>query len=243
MTRLIGIAYSPWTEKARWALDHHRIAYTYEEHLPMLGELPLRVRARRRRVSVPVLFDDGEVFGDSFAIARHAEAKSGRFSLFPPPKLVEITAWNARSEAALRAGRARLIVKMLEAPAARREALPSWVPDALRGPLDPLARMGATFLGRKHGTSESSLATNESTLVQVLEELRAGLGGGDYLLGEFTYADISMAVVLQYVKPVDDAFIKLGPATREVWGHPALAARFADLLAWRDRTFERHRRA
>ena len=43
---LYGVGYSPWTERARWALDHHRIAYRYREHLPMLGEPMLRRRAR-----------------------------------------------------------------------------------------------------------------------------------------------------------------------------------------------------
>ncbi len=37
--RLIGLHYSPWTEKARWALDRQRVPYAFEEHLPMLGEM------------------------------------------------------------------------------------------------------------------------------------------------------------------------------------------------------------
>ena len=41
---LIGIGYSPWTEKARWALDHHGIDYRYSEHLILFGMLPLRIK-------------------------------------------------------------------------------------------------------------------------------------------------------------------------------------------------------
>src|SRR5262245_44456729 len=41
---LLGAFYSPWTERARWALDHHGIAYRFEEHVPVVGELALRRR-------------------------------------------------------------------------------------------------------------------------------------------------------------------------------------------------------
>jgi len=44
------------------------------------------------------------------------------------------------------------------------------------------------------------------------------------------------------VRPVKDSFIALGPGTREVWTQPELAARFADLLDWRDAIYEKHRR-
>jgi hypothetical protein len=44
------------------------------------------------------------------------------------------------------------------------------------------------------------------------------------------------------VRPVRNAFIRLGPATRAAWTTPSLEARFADLLAWRDALYEKHRR-
>ena len=36
--RLIGLHCSPWSIRARWVLDHHRIEYVWEEYTPMLGE-------------------------------------------------------------------------------------------------------------------------------------------------------------------------------------------------------------
>jgi len=74
MRTLVGEAYSPFSEKARWALDHHRIPYAYREHYPLIGELSLRLRARRLkgRVSTPLLLaPEGPVL-DSFAIAMSA---------------------------------------------------------------------------------------------------------------------------------------------------------------------------
>src|SRR5690606_17418493 len=76
MRSLVGLVYSPWTQRARWALDHHRVVYRSEPYTPLLGELALRRRLGRfrGRVSVPVLFTDAAVIDDSVAIARHAEA-------------------------------------------------------------------------------------------------------------------------------------------------------------------------
>jgi glutathione S-transferase len=51
-----------------------------------------------------------------------------------------------------------------------------------------------------------------------------------------------MASALQGVSAVADDYIPLGPATRAVWTQPELAAEFSDLVAWRDRLYERHRR-
>ena len=48
MRTLYGLTQSAWTEKARWALEHHGIAYRYHEHVPVLGEVLLRLKARPR---------------------------------------------------------------------------------------------------------------------------------------------------------------------------------------------------
>jgi glutathione S-transferase len=78
MRTLYGLSQSPWTEKARWALDHHSVAYRYHEHVPVLGELLLRAKARSRprgtKASVPLLTDGDAVLCSSLAIARHAES-------------------------------------------------------------------------------------------------------------------------------------------------------------------------
>ena len=47
MLDLYGIAYSPWTAKARWALDHHKIPYRYREHLILFGMPELRWRLKK----------------------------------------------------------------------------------------------------------------------------------------------------------------------------------------------------
>jgi glutathione S-transferase len=48
MRKLVALHYSPWSEKARWALDHHGVAYRYEEYKILLGEPKLRLATKKR---------------------------------------------------------------------------------------------------------------------------------------------------------------------------------------------------
>ena len=134
---LVGEGFSPWTEKARWALDHHRILYRYEEYTPLLSEPWLRIRAGRGSgtISVPYLLGgDGLSLGDSFAIAREADRR-GNGSLVPEDQIDEITTWNERSERLMRAGRARILAQTEENRELQSESLPSQLPQALRSML------------------------------------------------------------------------------------------------------------
>ena len=244
MARLVALPYSPWSEKARWALDHHRIPYRFEAYVPMLGEPMLRLRTKRLLgpVSVPVLLnDDGPIF-DSFAIARHAERNGSGSPLFPDAHLAEITRWNDRSDEALSAGRTAFVARLLASRAAQEEALPSLIPRALRPTLTGIAQLGAQFVASKYRVPRDTEGV-EATIAAALDELRAARGGRAYLLdGELTYADLTAAMMLQIVRPVRDTFIRLGPATRACWTMPALEARYADLLEWRDQLYDKHRR-
>ena len=71
MTEFVALSYSPWSEKARWPLEHHGIEFREHQYVPLLGapRLRLRLRRLRGRVTVPVLFTRDRVLADSFAIA------------------------------------------------------------------------------------------------------------------------------------------------------------------------------
>ena len=243
MTHLIALSYSPWSEKARWALDHHRVPYRYEEYVPMLGEPLLRARLRRLtgKVTVPVLLHEGGSYTDSFDIARHAERAGTGEPLFPPTVIAEIMRWNERSESGLAAGRTLAVEGTASSVDAQVEALPPFVPASVRPMVTSVARLGVSFLRSKYKTGIDR-GTAEASLAGVLEELRTNLAGEPYLFEELTYADITMAVTLQFVRPVRDAFIPLGAATRRVWTNEGLSRRFADLIDWRDALYEKHRR-
>ena len=146
MIQLYAESFAPWCEKARWALDHHRVAYRYTEHVPMVGELRLRLAARKLRgvVTVPLLVTGSGVLMDSVAIARAAEGlggppEKGPQTLFPEGEAQALAQWNLWSEIVMTSGRALLLGRMLRHPEAR-EQLPPFVPKGFRPMLQPWPR-------------------------------------------------------------------------------------------------------
>jgi glutathione S-transferase len=244
MRTLYGLSQSPWTEKARWALDHHAIAYRYHEHVPVLGEVLLRIKARNRpsgtKPSVPLLVDGDEVLCSSFAIARHAEVVGRGAPLFPNGAEHAVAHWSDVSDRIIGAGRAKVLVGLRENREARREALPPFVPGPLRAVLGPIAMTAAMFLGSKYDVPPDPDAVAERDLRPALVEIEKALAAGPYLLGStFSFADVAIAASLQALSPRKES--KLGPATRAIWSNESLARDFEDLLAWRDTVYAKHR--
>jgi glutathione S-transferase len=241
--QLYGMSFSPYSEKARWALDHHRVPFEWHEHVPLAGELALRMRAGSigKKASVPLAVDGDVVLRDSVAIARHAE-KIGRGSPLVPDD-ASSREWDEKSAAALGAGRVLVVRRSLEDEAALRDSLPRWMPGLLRGVSTPIAASANRFLLRKYDAEGTGDDAARETMRQQLLALRAALGGRATLASDFSYADLTMAVVLQMVVPVDEQFIRLGDARRRAWTDETLAGEFQDLVAWRDRLYAEHRTA
>jgi glutathione S-transferase len=242
---LVGLSYSPWTEKARWALDHCGVGYRYTEHLLILGMPSLRAKLGRWKggVTVPAFIDGSTRLTDSFLIARHAD-REGKAGLFPEGAVDRVREFNDLSESALDAARVALLFRMDADRDSRRQSLPGFVPRALRPAFEPVARLGMAYIRSEFALAGKTAEGSEETIRQVLKRLRAALaeGRGDYVIGErFSYADIVLAVVLQAVEPVAERFLPLEPAVRRVWASPRLREEFGDLVSWRDRIYERHR--
>ncbi|MRG95699.1 glutathione S-transferase family protein [Polyangium spumosum] len=244
--RLYGIPFSPWSEKARWALDHHRIAYEKVDHQLLVGDIRLRILLRKPtgRVTVPVLDDRGVLFTDSFDIARHADSIGAGPKLFPAGREAEIEAWNRRSEAGLAALRAAMILRVLDEPAAAKAMLPKGIPDVVEPLLLLVGRRVMELFAAKYEMRKGA-ASHRAVVEENLDALEEALAGGrKYLIGDtFSYADITMALLLQMVRPVDKRFMSVGPGGREGWSNPDLAERYAALLAWRDELYEKHRKS
>ena len=238
---LIGIGYSPWTQKARWVLDHHNISYRYTEHLIMVGIPLLRIKASKwsGNVTVPALVTGSRTLMDSFNIARWADEQGGSTTLFPREHTGTIEAWNAKSETILNAGRLLTTHAMHQNNQALSEGLP--------GALKPLpgsvavAKKTARYVLRKYDVPGSQSAWLE-TLRTGFSEFRELLGDKEYLLGEFSIADITLAASLQVIEPPDVRYVPLGPASKQCWTRPELVGEFTDLLAWRNQIFEKHGR-
>ena len=249
MRTLYGLTQSAWTEKARWALDHHGIAYRYHEHVPVLGEVFLRLKARPRppgtKASVPLLVDGDQVLRSSLAIARHADeldrGEPGAKPLFPSGQESEVERWADLSDRMIGAARVRVLVGLRKSRAAQREALPTFIPAPLRSLMTPMAVIAAMFLLSKYDAPRDADADAEAdnVLRPALDLVRKELGGRATLLQDFTFADVAIAASLQALVP--RALAPLGPATRAVWQNVALAREYEDLLAWRDEVYAKHR--
>lgn len=241
MATLYHMPYSPWSERARWALEHHRFPHTRKVFVPMISEPGLRLKLKRAtgRFTLPILFDGAAVIEDSYDIARHADVHGSGAPLFPRGLESEIAAWNQRTEAALEAGRALVTRAVADDPAAKREALPPGMP----GFMAPMADLGVRYFARKYGVDQRDPEADRAVVRDTLQALREALGGRDTLFDQLTYADVLAAVVLHYVEPVSAEYIKLGPASRAAWRNPTLIDEFADLVAWRDRLYAAHRKS
>ena len=242
---LFAIPYSPWSLKARWALDHAGIDYRIMDFVPMVSIPHVFVRAGfpRQRITIPCLIDNGEVVMDSFAIAQYCNGRGRRPALIPAPFEIEIEAWNAHADRALRASRALLTAHI----ARDRKALQASVPAIFQRPAflaGILGKVGVQYLALKYDFSLSELEAHEATLRTELETLRDALKerDSDYLCGDtLTYADITAASPLFFVDAPADHPV---PApVRSHWTQPKLAAEFADLVGWRDRIFSHWKEA
>ena len=183
-----------------------------------------------------MLFCDRETLTDSWDIAAYADRVGSGGALIPQARAAEIAAWNARSERLMAAGRGLTMLRTLRAPDAAAEALPKPV-SKLFGERGVIAAVRAFNI--KYGIQENRRSEYEAAIQAELSSLREALRhGGRYVLGQFTYADIAMAVATMLIKPRADA--PMGPAMRRVATDEALADAYADLLAWRDKLYAEH---
>lgn len=239
-----ALSFSPWSEKARWALDHHHLDYKEVSFVPLLGELALRVRMQRwsGRITVPVLQDGLTWFTDSFDIARYADRLGTGTRLFPDEHLAEISEWNQRSEAALAAGRALLMLTMAGDPEFALGLLPVSPPAVLKPVLAPIAQKGVQAFINKYRMRDAA-DQHESVFRSELERLAQATAGRRYLIGDtLTYADIAMAMVVQGISPVDERYLARVPGTRPSAITAELGRRYAELISWRDQLYAQHRK-
>jgi glutathione S-transferase len=242
--RLVQLHYSPWSERARWALDHHGIAYETVEHVPFLGELRLRriVGHKPGRATVPVLIEGETLLTDSWDIARHADRAGSGAKLIPEGRESEVREWTELADQASAQGRALVVSALLANDAALDEGLPYPVPSWLRATLRPVTRFGLRWFARKYELSPAAEDEYEYRIRPVLDRLRAAVAKSPRLIGQFSYADIAMATLLQGISPVGNGYIRLGSATRRAWTRPVLETAYADLIRWRDNLYLEHRR-
>jgi glutathione S-transferase len=206
---LVCLPFSPWSLRARWALDHHGIAYKKMTHLPMVGEPLLRGlnafygRSPSKlfaKASVPMLIDRGKLFSDSLTIAEHAEETGSGSKLLPEAHKAEILGWVDAADQLLGAGRGRLMDRLIASDAALSEMLPP--------PLRPLggvgiatARISSRYVKQKYLDPDRTAAQLEAAMDAVLERVEKRLETSPYLTGAFSFADVAVAGALDMIDP------------------------------------------
>jgi glutathione S-transferase len=182
---LIGLAYSPWTEKARWALDYCRVPYRYQEHVILLGmpALVLKSWGEKER-TVPMLrvstSSGRRILMDSFEIAKWADRYRAEnhpeiASLFPDGLLAEIKHFNVLSEMMLEATRALVMDRTLKSEQAQIDALPQWIPGVFRRPMRWLAPIAVRYLDGEFSVSSKTPREYSNYLFQGLLSLRSAI--------------------------------------------------------------------
>jgi glutathione S-transferase len=236
MPVLVHIGYSPWSWRARAAFKLANIPHTPEPYIPGLSEPRLRWRLGQWTgpVSVPVLFPEGEApVQGGFDIATWVNRRQ---PIFPAERADEVRRWTDLGDGAASAGRALTTRRVLHAPDALKESLPP--PIRSLGPIGmAIGRQACHQLLSKYGGAAAPDEVHADRLRAHLRTLREGLGGKEWLLGDFSWTDASAAIALHFVDPPAQA--PIGPASRVCWTQPAIAAEFPDLLAWRERTIAR----
>ncbi len=205
----------------------------------MLYEPVLRLMSGEpaRRVSVPILFDGGQVLRGSLEIGRHADAIGTGSKLFASER--EVLAVDDLTERFMHLGRVRVLLRLREDAPALVESLP---PPMRRMPalFLPVARSATDFLIDKYRCREVPPAESEATMTGLLDQLEALRGGREHVVGEaFSFADIAVAGAVGFVMP--HAAARLGTENRRIFTEPRIAAAYPDLVAWRDRTIMKYR--
>ena len=238
--RLFGIRYSPWTAQARWALDHHVIRYRYTEHIPMITNPLMRLAARRftGKLSAPLLITPDRVYDDSWQIVTYADRTGHREKLIPLNMVDEMRSWHETCDIAHKANRIITSEATAHNEDAKRENLPDFFPEFSKNILTPLADLGIAYLGMKYDYRHSIIAEEKKKTREVLNKVRQALAGKKFIYDHFTYADITAAGTLNFVRPPNDRYVQLKPAMREVFTQNDLATEFADLIEWRDKLYD-----
>lgn len=243
MNELMGMYFSPWTERARWALDYHKVPYRYVEYTTLLGQPLLRLKARKPfgKVSVPLLITPDQKVNDSFEIAIYADGASGKAPLVPSAHLAEIKDWTESAELALYSARLRATRRIQASSEALADRLPGYTPDILRKAFVPMAYVATEYILHKYQLEEDG----DDQLLRNMDEFfgRAdqALKGRRFVFEEFSFADIVIATAIQAITPVEDKYIYLGLPSRKSMCEPDLAKKYPSLITWRDVVYEQYR--
>ena len=196
MRRLITVPLSHYCERARWALDHTRVAYREERHLQIFHAWAVR-RAGGRR-TVPVLVDGSKVFDDSADIVAHADSL-GVNKLYPEGvDRTEVEALERDYAGELGVETRRLAYSwFMDLPRRFLRYNNAGTPLYQRAAITVGFRFARERLTRYMKIYPPQLERGREIIARALDAVAERLDGGDYLCGgQFTAADLTFAAMI-----------------------------------------------
>lgn len=235
--------YSPWTERARWALDYHKLPYRYTEYTTLLGEPLLRFKVSKPfgKVSVPLLITPNGRVNDSFEIANFSDGDSKKIPLVPVAHFDKIKEWAESAELALCSARIRATRRIRDSSEALADRLPSYTPGFLRNALVPMAYVATEYILHKYQLEEDDDEKLLRNMDVFFSKADKALNGREFVSENFSFADIVIATAIQALTPVDNKYIYLGLPSRKCMCEPALSEIYSSLIEWRDVVYEKYR--
>ena len=237
MATLYVIHHSPWSERARWALLHHKIAFDEREHVPLIGELALRMRTPvKGKASVPLLVEDDVAVQGSLAIGEWVDERGKKEKLFPEGSRETIKKLYDDLEDPLSAAREAFVRDLMNDTEAQLESLPPMLRSLPFATLS--AKIGTSFVASKYNARIGSV---DDRIRRGLRALSDAIGKKDYVLDSFSFGDVVGTSIVQAIAPGDDQYVRIPPGTRRLWNHAKLQKEFPHLVDWRDRVYSKHR--
>ena len=246
--RLIDLAFSAWSEKARWALDWKGVAYERDEYVPIVGDAALKRRTGQAEVPVLVT-ESGEAIPDSSRSVAWAEERAPEPRLFPadPRARADAARWQDWAGDSLSVvGRALCTAGMAADSAAARATVPPNAPWIVKATAPLAVPIAFRMFRGQYELTDHAIEHARWRLPRLLETLGGALAGGrEFLVGEsLSIADIAVAAALILVDPAPDEFLPrpMPAALRKAFTYGPARREFPKVFDWKDRLYQKFRR-
>lgn len=192
------IPLSHFSEKARWALDHKRIAHQRR----VLGvDYLYRAWRATGHGTLPILFLDGRAVGDSTHIIAALETHRPNPPLYPADPVARQRALALEDYFDERLGpslRACVVTPLFRAdPDVALQLLTTGMPEKAYRQLQPLRWIFPAFYRFRHNISDAKLEADRAVVREALDRIEHERRGRAYLVGDaFTVADLTAAALL-----------------------------------------------
>jgi glutathione S-transferase len=239
---------SPYSEKARWALDHKGIAYRGRSPLPGMHMAVALALTGGSQTIFPILQVDGHTIADSTAVIAALEARYPERPLYPADPGQRRRALELEDFFDEELGPyARQLVfhELINEPETFAEVAAEAVPAPMRVAKGAVGAYARAYASLRFGADDASAAATARTkIVTALDRLDAELaaGDGEFLVGgSFSVADLTAAALFYPLVGPDE-----GPLPADTPTPAAIESFRAELrdrpgYIWVEETFRRHR--